>query len=63
MSESADSAVSIPLGLVQDLADHHKDVARFGYENNRTAVADLHHGWARKLAEYDDREWPEVGDD
>jgi hypothetical protein len=60
MSES--ETVEVPRSLVEELADQHKSVARFGYERNKTAMADEHHSWARRLNEATDRDWKEVGD-
>lgn len=62
MPESETELVEVPLSLVQELADNHKEVARYGYDNNRTSMADLHHSWARRLADADTREWGEIAE-
>lgn len=55
--------VEVPTELVEELADQHKDAAKFGYKKNRTLVADEHHSWARRLNDCTDRDWKEVGND
>lgn len=63
MPESeAEELVEVPESLVQELADQHKDVAKFGYQTNRTQMADEHHSWARRLNDCTARDWKEVGD-
>lgn len=64
MSDDAEEElVEVPLSLVQDLADQHKDVARYGYSKNKTRMADMHHSWARRLHDADTRPWGEVGEE
>jgi hypothetical protein len=64
MSENTDEEmVQVPKQLVHDLADQHKEVARYGYERNKTAMADEHHSFARRLNEATERDWEDVGED
>lgn len=59
---SDEQMVEIPETLANELADHHKDVARHGYQRNQTRVADQHHSWARRINDAVGRDWQEVGD-
>lgn len=58
-----EETVEVSVDLVKDLADEHKDVARYGYKQNEPEMADQHHSWARNLNEKTDRDWEEVGTD
>jgi hypothetical protein len=55
--------VQVPKQLVHELADQHSEVARYGYKRNKTAAADEHHSFARRLNDCTDRDWKEVGED
>lgn len=52
--------VEIPRELAEELADHHKEAARFFYKQNKTENGDKSHSWARKLNDATEREWEEV---
>lgn len=60
---SENDTVEVPRELVKELADNHKEVARYGYKNNRTGMADKHHSWARRLNETTERDYCEVAND
>lgn len=54
--------VEIPHELAEELADHHKEAARYFYKKNSTENGDRNHAWARKLNDATGRDWDEVAE-